>query len=211
MFHRSILFAGALAAFALSLPARAGAPVTVYTAHELSFNLKLVSQDNDSSSGDDRAHKDSVDVKEAFNLCVGSKPLKDQAVFLFTVCSDPNAPAEIIAIDKDPVLDGLESLGTVTFDVGDAVFTERNGDLKTALAPVEIAFSCNSDEERFTATGMIELKFSKLGNMDCPDSGKIKLSGVGFSSSGPGEFLVNDGSSITIKKRSTTISTPPAL
>jgi hypothetical protein len=203
MIHKKALFAAALAVFTLSFTARAGAPL-IYTAHELSFSLKVVSQD-EASNGDDKPHKESANAKDVFEICMGRSPAKDEAIFMFTICQQPENGAQIIAIDKDP-LEGLQSLGTIEFFASDAILTEKNGVLKTVLVPVEVHFSCNSDTVQFEAAGIMELKLSPVGTEDaCAESGKIQLTGLGSG------FLVNDGSSISIKKRSASISTPPDM
>ncbi len=211
MLHRNALVAAARAAFALSLTGHAGPPAVVYTAHELSLTLKPVSQ-GEASNGDDKADKTTINAKDVLETCLERTPAKDEAIFLFIPCEDLNAN-EIIAIDKLPVVDGLESLGHVALDLDNAMRTEKNGVLKSALVPAEVTLSCNSDEEHLTASGIMEIKFSAVGEGGpiCPESAKLKLTGTGFSTTGPGRFLVNDGSSLTAKKRSSTISTPPDL
>jgi hypothetical protein len=58
----------------------------------------------------------------------------------------------------------------------------------------------------------MEVKFSEVGGEACPESGKVKLTGLGYSTSGPGAFLVNEGSTLTAKKRSSTLTSgPPPL
>ena len=206
---RRILSVTALALFAAGTPFIARAGGTLITAHQLNMSIKVVSQTVNSSK-DQKEDKVTVDVKDVFAECRGTPPQKDEAVFLFLACTDLNDNT-ILAIDTNPVT-ALEEIGSVDFDLANRVNTTKNGILKSSLIPVSIELTCNGGDTQIDVTGIMDMNFSPLDPLNaCPESASVKITGVGDTPSAGGPFLVNSGSSITVKKRSTSILTVPPL
>ena len=191
----------------LGSPLVASAGGALFTAHPLTLTVKGVAQTVNSSK-DQKEDKLTVNVKDLFAECRGAQPTKDQAVFLFLNCADLTDNT-IRAISTNPIA-SLEEIGSIDFDLANAVNTTKNGVLKSKTVPVSIELTCNGGDTDVTVSGIMNLKFSALNAVDaCPDSGSVKITGVGQTASAGGPFLVNDGSSITVKKRSTSIFTVP--
>jgi len=77
-----------LLAIALGGPSWSFAGTTI-TAHQMSsVTLKTVTQITTSKS-DTKPSTNSVNAKELFNLCVGAKPAKNEALFIFFDCAGP--------------------------------------------------------------------------------------------------------------------------
>jgi len=141
-------------------------------------------------------------------VCEGAPPTKTQGVFLFFNCADPTTGTIIAAINTDP-FSGIEQLGTVSFDTDHGIATTKNGVLTQVMVPIEIDLSCVGDTVTATTFGIMTLKFSALPPSDsCPLSGSIKILGVG-DMPGPAPFVVNNGSSGSIGKRSSSITSFP--
>ena len=196
----------ALVAFGSPLAASAGAaPIT---AHPLRMTIKVVAQTVNSNE-DQTPDKVTADVKDVFEECRGAPPENDQAVYLFLNCANLNDNT-ILAIDTDPVA-ALEEIGSIDFDLVNAVNTTKEGILKAKTLPVDIELTCNGNTA-IEVTGIMDLKFSELSPVNaCPESGSVKITGVGDTPSAGGRFLVDDGSSISVKKRSASILTVPPL
>ncbi|HTO08945.1 MAG TPA: hypothetical protein VMR86_17990 [Myxococcota bacterium] len=202
----------ALALLSLAIPhtaaAGGGAPIT---AHQLSIKLKAISQDPNAPKGDERQDNVSANQKDVFQTCVGSPPTKTQGVYLFIDCGDPTTNM-IAAIDTDPLFDTAVAIGSLEIDTEHGVTTSKNGIMTKVVVPVVVHLSCNGDTTHVDAPGIMTVKFSALGTSDsCPLSGSIQMVGAGVDP-GPGDFIVNSGSSISIKNRSGSISSfPPIL
>jgi len=199
-------------ALATPLPALAGG---AETAHPLSLTLKLAGQTTD-KAGDDVVGKLTVKSIDVFEGCTGiSTPTKTEGLYLFINCADPNSN-EIDAVDTSgtptspPTL--LASVGSV--DIGAPVIdTQKAGSTTAVIAPVKVNISCNGGDTTATLFGILNLKFSPLMvGGSCPFSGSMKIVGFGQDpnvQTPDNEFLVNDGSSLSIGKRSSTITTLP--
>ena len=197
---------------ATPLPALAGG---AETAHPLSLTLKLAGQTTD-KAGDDVVGKLTVKSIDVFEGCTGiSTPTKTEGLYLFINCADPNSN-EIDAVDTSgtptspPTL--LASVGSV--DIGAPVIdTQKAGSTTAVIAPVKVNISCNGGDTTATLFGILNLKFSPLMvGGSCPFSGSMKIVGFGQDpnvQTPDNEFLVNDGSSLSIGKRSSTITTLP--
>ncbi|HXX48478.1 MAG TPA: hypothetical protein VEN47_09635 [Myxococcota bacterium] len=197
---------------ATPLPALAGG---AETAHPLSLTLKLAGQTTD-KAGDDVVGKLTVKSIDVFEGCTGiSTPTKTEGLYLFINCADPNSN-EIDAVDTSgtptspPTL--LASVGSV--DIGAPVIdTQKAGSTTAVIAPVKVNISCNGGDTTATLFGILNLKFSPLMvGGSCPFSGGMKIVGFGQDpnvQTPDNEFLVNDGSSLSIGKRSSTITTLP--
>jgi hypothetical protein len=206
MIYNGIRFIFAIGLVSLCVPFLAHAGAEVITAHELTITIKSLSQTTDSHDND-KPDKTSVDRKDLFELCVGRRPQSDEGVFLFINCTNLNQN-QIMAIDKNP-LTGLQEIGSMDFDLDHAVVTTKNGVLKSATIPVEVTLECG--DTAVDAFGAIDIKYSDLGALDaCVESAKVKVTGTGVTP-GPGNFIVDDGSSITVKKRDGGITTVPPL
>jgi hypothetical protein len=194
-------------AMPLMAAAGGGGPIT---AHQLSIKIKAVSQDPNASKGNDRPASRSASQKDVFESCVGSAPTKTQGVYLFLDCSNPTNNT-IAAIDTDPLFDTAVVVGSLEIDTAHGVVTMKNGIMTKVVVPVIVHMSCNTDTTHVQAPGIMTMKFTALGNSDaCPSSGSIAILGSG-TDPGPGDFIVNNGSSISIKTRSGAISTFPPL
>jgi hypothetical protein len=204
---RGIRFAIALALVA-AIPIRANSGAAITTSHPLSFSLKLVSQ-TQASNGDDRADKETIDWKEVFEECVGDPPTSKQAIYLFMSCSDLNDNT-IMAINTDPV-SGIDELGEIDFDLVHQIVIEKNDELKQVLMPAVVELQCNMGATDITLQGVMDLKFAGNAPQECPESGKLTLSGSGNTPSVFCNLLMNAGSTITVKKRNSAISGAPPL
>ncbi|HTO06730.1 MAG TPA: hypothetical protein VMR86_06700 [Myxococcota bacterium] len=207
MVRYAFLSAAALLVAASPLHAHAGS--TVVTAHSLSMTFKITSQ-GETNGGEDRVDRSTRKDKDLFDLCTGSSPTKNQGIFLFLNCTDPNMN-EIDAISTQP-LTGLANIGEITF--GDPmVDSTKNGDLKTASFPVTIDLSCNTGALVATLHGIMDIKYSALsgGGQVCPESATVKITGSATSNNLglPASFILDDGSLIKAKNRDGAIATLP--
>ena len=194
-------------ALAIPLPAFAGGGGPI-TAHALTIKIKAVSQTTNSSD-DDRPDSTGANQKDVFQTCVGTAPTKTQGIYLFLDCS--NLANTINAIDTDPLFDTNVPLGEISFDLGHMVTTTKKGVLTKAIVPVEIVLSCNADATHVDAFGIMTINYTPLGSSPaCPSSASVSVIGTGLNPL-PGDFILNNGSSISAAKRSGAISTfPPA-
>lgn len=194
---------------ALATPLVASAGTGPITAHPLSIKLKTVTQMS-ITKGNDRPDNGTANQKDVFESCVASSPTKTQGVYLFMNCADPTINM-IAAIDTDPLFDTAVFVGTVLIDTNHGVGTVKNGVLTKVIVPVEVQLNCNGGLTQVDAHGILNMKFSALDTSDaCPQSGSITFTGTG-TDPGPGDFIVNEGSSITIKNRSGAISSFPPI
>jgi hypothetical protein len=204
--HRLLVVSIVSLGFAMPGGALAGtAPVT---AHPLTIKLKTVSQDPNAPKGAEHPDTTSANQKDVFARCVGSPPTKTQGVYLFMDCGDPTTNM-IAAIGTNPPFSPAVQIGTLEIDTGHGVSTMKNGILTKVIVPVVVHLSCNTDTTHVDAPGIMTIKFSALGTSNaCPLSGSIQMLGAGVDP-GPGDFIVNTGSSISIGKRSDSITTFP--
>jgi hypothetical protein len=198
----------AAALFALAAPSRANAGGPIITAQQLAITLKTVSQ-TDTSSGNLKPDNFTAKTNDIFAACVGTPPTKTQGIYLFLNCSDLSVGGTILAIETQP-LTSLAAVGTMAIDTDLLVATTKDAGMTrtSAIAPVEISISCNGGATTAEFFGVMSLKFSALGSAVCPDSGQVKILGAGHNTP-PGDFIVNSGSSIAVKKRAAGISTIP--
>jgi hypothetical protein len=167
-------------------------------------------------SGDDRPDVFVATAKDVFKACVGASPTKTQGVYFFINC-DPFSMAfnEIDSVDlstQPPTR--LATVGSITFE--DPLIDSTKGMIrKTAKVPVSITIDCNNTHTTTAVLhGIMSLKYSPLAPVNaCVDSGKVSLVGSGSSNlpGVPATFIVDNGSGITVKKRSPTITSFPSL
>jgi hypothetical protein len=211
--------AGLLFALAAS-GANAGGPIT---AQQLSLSLKSVSQ-TDTNSGDQKPGKHTANTKEVFEACMGNStpPTKTQGIYLFLDCNALNVGTDpvtgtILAIDTAVLPPtALATVGTLTIHTDFGVLTTKSGGAKptSVTVPVEVAIDCNASATTAELVGVMTMKLSLLGVSDfCPDSGSIKLLGAGNTEDlvtmNPIDFIVDNGSTIGVKKRSADITAIP--
>ncbi len=188
-------------------PGHAGGGIV--TAHPLSITLKTVSQTTN-EKGEHRPDPFTAKTGDVFNACVGRPPSKTEGIYLFLNCTSLDLPNEIDAIDTQP-LTKRASVGTVSFDTTFKVFADKKGTLKSVSLPVTITIDCTANSVTTTAEfhGTMDLNYTPVGTTTsvCPMSGKVKVTGTAVGA--PGNTIVDDGSSITIKNRSASITTLP--
>jgi hypothetical protein len=203
----AIRFASA-ALLVAALPLRAHAGGAIVTAHELTMTIKVTSQ-GQTNSGEDRFDSSTLKVNDVFELCTGSKPTKTQGVFLFMNCSNLNNN-EIDAIGTQP-LTGIASVGAINFDLAHLVDATKNGDRKSASVPVTLEIDCGGGALVAAVSGIMDIKYSALGQTVCPESAQVKITGSATSNNlgEPPSFIVDDGSSVKAKNRSGSIATFP--
>ena len=196
----------AIAALALAAPLQAQAGGAT-TAHKLSISLHAVAQTTN-GHGDNVPDKTTADANDVFKACVGTKPAKDEGVYLFLNCTDLTDNV-IAAIDTNPLFDTAVQVGSVDFDLGHMVTTTSNGVRKSATVPVTISISCDGATTTATLNGIMTMNFSALGAADsCPLNAKVNVTGTGHDP-GPGDFIVNQGSAISAANRSGAIASFP--
>jgi len=177
------------------------------TGHPLSIRLKIVHQTTNSSD-DQKPEGQSRNEKDLFEACVGTPPTKTQGVFLFLDCADLSTNV-IAAIDTTDPNTALTQVGTLEFDMDHEVTTTKTGVVTQQALPVQITLSCPLSSIDATAFGIMTLKFSELDMVDsCPVSGSVKIIGFGDD---PDPLVLNNGSSISIGKRSDLIQNFPAF
>ena len=197
----------ALIGLALSLPLQARAGGVVTTAHQLTVSLHTLSQATN-NSGDDVADKVNANQKDVFTQCVGSSPAKDEGIYLFLNCADLTDNT-IAAIDTNPLFDTAVIVGSVDFDLAHMVRKEKNGVLQSATVPVQVHLNCAGGTTTADVSGIMSMTFSPLGgNPACPLSAKVSVVGTGHNPA-PGDFIINNGSSISVGKRSGAVTTFP--
>jgi hypothetical protein len=210
---RICLGISATALLVLGTASRAHAGGGPITAHQLAITLRTISQ-TDNASLNQIPDRFNAQTKDVFEACTGSAPTKTQGLYLFLDCSVVNAgvdpvPGTILAIETNP-LSRITDVATVQIHTDfQVISTKSAGTIRTQLiAPVEIALSCNGASTTATLAGVMTMKYSALSTSVCPDSASIKILGAG-DSVGPGEFTVDAGSLITVKKRAGAIATIP--
>lgn len=200
----SFTVAIALVLFTVPRLAHTGAPIV--TAHPLAISLKIV--DQVFTNGDYKPAKDSANAKDLFEECVGAAPARNEAIYLFISCPDIDNNM-IAAINADTGA-GIESVGSVTFRAP-VIETTKNGVRTAASLPVDIELTCNIDTTTIILTGIMDMKFASVGGFACPYSASVKIIGSGDTPSISGKFLIGNGSSITVKKKSPTITAFPQM
>lgn len=186
-----------LLAFALvfALPMAASAQVT---AHKLKISIKGLEQTvNDAN--DLKPDPFGANVKDLFEVCTGSPAAKDEGIYLFIDCQDLNNNM-IAAVDSDP-LELIENIGSVGFDLGDAVVKTKNQVLKSMSVPAGIEIDCG--EAELSAFAIIDINFKALETEVCPNNAQGKMIGVGSAEE---DFIVDQGSGINAGTRSGSIA-----
>src|SRR5262245_30608819 len=79
-------FAVVVALLLFALPRPAHTQATFVTAHQFAISLKIASQGF--SHGEQRPKLMSVNTKDLFDECVGSRPARNEAIYLFMSCPD---------------------------------------------------------------------------------------------------------------------------
>jgi hypothetical protein len=186
--------------FALALPlrARAGGPTLVYP---VAITLKTISQTT-TNSGDSKPDPFTAHAKAVFEACQEATPSKTQGIFVLWNCD--GLGNSIVAAETEPTFQILQTVGEMFFDMDHLVRTTKKLTTKSASVPVAITLDCNSSTTTVQIRGIMDVKFaantSGMGApIVCPESAKVKVVGSGHNS-GVGNFVVDDGSSITIKK-----------
>jgi hypothetical protein len=187
--------------------ANAGTTGGPITAHLLSMTVKSVNQTTNSAS-QQKFDRTTGNVKDVFQACVESSPTKTQGVYLFLDCSDLNHNT-IAAIDTNPLFATNVPVGEINFDLDNIVVSTTGGIVKSSTVPVTVEISCNAGALVTEVSGIMDLQYTALGaNPSCPSSGSVKITGSGTSNlTGliPPTFIIDNGSSITVKKRSGSI------
>jgi len=210
MASRLIAFASA-ALLASLVPLRANAGGVLITAHELNITLKLTDQGT-TSGGENKITRSTENQKDVFSVCTGSPPTKTQGVFLFMQCGAFSAlnTNEIDAIDTNP-LTGLQKVGSLSFDTTHLVdMTKSGGVVKQVSVPVVLTLNCGENLSGI-AWGTMDLKYSDLSTVSCPESATMKITGSGGSANQalPPLFIIDDTSSLKAKNRDGAIQTLP--
>lgn len=189
----------ASASFVLGIPLRsqAGGPTFV---HPVAITLKTVSQAT-TGSGELKPDPFTAKSNAIFEVCQGTAPTKTQGIFLLLNCD--GLGNSIVAAETDPTFQILQTVGEMFFDMDFFVQTTKKMTTKSASVPVGITLDCNGSTTTVQLRGIMDLKYAintaPIGPAACVESGKVKVVGSG-SSPGPGDFLVDDGSSISFKK-----------
>jgi hypothetical protein len=190
-----------LLAFALvfALPLVASAQTTV---HKVKLSIKGLGQMTNDAN-DLKPDPFGANVKDLFEICTGAPAASDEGVYLFINCEDLNDNV-IAAIDTNP-LALIETLGSVSLDLGDAVLKTKNQDLKSVSVPAEISIDCG--EAELSAFAILDVNFKDLEGEACPNTAQGKMIGTGEADE---PFIVDQGSSINAGTRSGSINVFPA-
>jgi len=208
----SLIAAAAL--LAVPLRADAGGP---WTANEIVINLKAVDEAAQNFAGDVRPERHAGKTTDVFSLCttgaVGTAPTKTEGIYLFSNCDDHSLDTnEIDAVDTStspPTL--LAVVGSIAFDAPQVATTKLRV-RKAAKVKATITINCSGGAISAVLHGVVNLKFSPQAPQNsCIDSGKAKVLGTGTSNAAnvASEFILDDGSSISLKKRSAAITSLP--
>lgn len=174
------------------------------TAHPLDISLKVVSQRLVNMRY--QYNRFTAKEQDIFDACVGRPPAKGEAVYVFVNC-DAIESSPILAIRTEP-LTRLAEVGSLEIDEDRALYTSnKNFELDSIRAPATISVEC--DGAVFQARGIAHLTLKTLvPGEECLYSGSVKVSGSGTV---PEELLIDEGSKVSLKKRSRSISViPPA-
>jgi hypothetical protein len=215
------------ALLAMSIPLRTQAGTAVVTsAHPVAINISVLAQDY--FNGELRPDRERGTSKNILEACLDRPPTRTEALYLFIDCNDPTTNAiEAVNVDASTkplaTVTNLMTVGHVTFDGAHIVTTTRKTVATSATLPVQVAVSCNSGttkELTLNLSGIVNLRLSPIGVFStlpdtvCSLNAISRLTGTGFIGSdafdGPGidlDFLVNDGSSMTVKTRDRRIDT----
>src|SRR6516162_6430334 len=197
-----------LLAIALGGPSWSFAGTTI-TAHQMSsVTLKTVTQITTSKS-DTKPSTNSVNAKELFNLCVGAKPAKNEALFIFFDCAGPPpGTAQIKAINTQPLTD-LKDVGTIEFGTPLVRTTKGGGTTTTTIkAPATVHIDCGAAATA-DLSGTINLKYTAFPNSGpvCPSNGSMKVTGTAVSLGT--DFVIDDGSILKFNTRDGGITVIP--
>jgi hypothetical protein len=181
----------------------------VVTGHKMTISLKTLSQMTNSSM-DLKFDRVNVNTNDLFEACVGDPPTKTQGIYLFIDCSNLDNNV-IAAVETQPLLE-LAEVGHIDFDDNanlNVKSTSNHGTtLKSASIPAEIELDCGLTAQA-TLHGIVDINYKALGQDICPNSAAVKAVGTGSSTLAGGDFIVDDGTSFSVKTRAGGIVTFP--
>jgi hypothetical protein len=192
--------------FALLFALPWAASAQVVTAHEVKISIKGLAQTTNDAN-DLKPDPFSGKTKDLFEICTGGPAAKDEGIFVFFNCEDPNDNL-IAIVDTDP-LQVIELIGSIDLDLGDQVQKTKNQELKSVSVPAEIGIDCG--EVELGVFTILDINFKDLEGDACPNSAQGKIIGTGSDNVEESNFIVDQGSSINLKPRSGSINAFPPL
>ncbi len=181
----------------------------VVTGHKMSISLKTASQMTN-NSGDLKLDRVTVNTNDLFEACVGDPATKTQGIYLFINRNDLD-DNRIVAVETQPLTE-LAEVGSIDFDDDADLFVKSTSNhgatLKSASIPAEIEIDCGPTALA-QLHGIVDLNYKALGQEMCPNTASVKAVGKGSSTLAGGDFIVDDGTSLSAKSRAGGITTFP--
>jgi hypothetical protein len=148
-----------------------------------------------------------VTSADVFAGCVGTAPTKTQDLYVFVPDCTVLSSAPINAIDVD-TSNVIQTIGTVTFDVDNAVYTTARDGFTTKRSSMPIAFDvdCTSGTT-LSVTGIADVTYTPVDQIFfCAQTVKVRVTGLAIVPAGG--MLVDDGSTFTLKKPNPLVTLP---
>ena len=164
-------------------------------------------QQKDAPGGNVKGAHVSVTSADVFMGCVGTAPTKTQDLYVFVTDCTVLGTASINAIDVD-TSNVIQTIGTVTFDVDNAVYTSTNSGQTTKRSSMPIAFDvdCTSGTT-LSVTGIADVTYTPVDQIFfCAQTVTVRVTGLAIVPAGG--VLVDDGSTFTLKKPNPAVTLP---
>lgn len=171
------------------------AQAQLISVHKVDLTLKTVRQGMNGLDG--KPLKKTWKSDDVFNACFGDLG-PDYGVYAFFECDSLNDNS---LVGYYTVNGGSKAIGSMEFDNGfDVITTTAAGTItKAATAPFTIEVDCGGAIS-FTLTGIADITLKEVEGETCADTVKAKITGIGTATDLDGNFIVDQGSSISIKK-----------
>ena len=165
-------------------------------------------QQKDAPGGNAKGARVSVSSADVFAGCVGTAPTKTQDLYVSAPdCTDLSNPLPIEAIDVDTST-VIQAIGTVTFDVNDAVYTSTNMGFTTKRSSMPVSFDVDcASGTSLSVTGIADVTYTPVDQIFfCAQTVKVRVTGLAMVPAGG--VLVDDGSTFQLKKPNPAVTLP---
>jgi hypothetical protein len=193
-------------AFCVLLCLGAGAARAQQTAYPLRIAIRGLQQ-KDAPGGNTKGAHVSVSSADVFQGCVGTPPTSTQDLYVVVSDCTTLSTAPIDAIDAQ-TSSVIQTIGTVTFDVNDAVYTSSNGGLTTKRSsmPIQFDVDCTSGTS-LSVSGIADVSYTPVDEIFfCAQTVKVRVTGLAIVPAGG--VLVDDGSTFTLRKPNPAVTLP---
>ncbi|HTO06731.1 MAG TPA: hypothetical protein VMR86_06705 [Myxococcota bacterium] len=152
-----------------------------------------------------KAARVAISSADIFAGCVGTPPTKTQDLYVFLPDCTELGTASIDAIDVD-TSNVIQEIGTVTFDVDNAVYTSTGFTTKRSAMPITFDIECTGGPN-LLVSGIADVSYTPVDEIFfCAQTVKVRVTGLAAMPSGG--VLVDDGSTFQLKKANPAVTLP---